>query len=85
MANKYVDAIASSLEEFQNTDFDFLNFISDKQVFIDLAWSGLQGTDAFNKKYPVGSADRKRFENRFSAELIGANYGGQNVIGRPCN
>jgi hypothetical protein len=47
MANKYVDAIASSLEEFQNTDF--LNFISDKQVFIDMAWSGLQGTDAFNK------------------------------------
>jgi hypothetical protein len=36
MANKYVDAIASSLEEFQNTDF--LNFISDKQVFIDMAW-----------------------------------------------
>jgi hypothetical protein len=83
MANKYVDAIASSLDEFQNTDF--LNFISDKQVFIDMAWSGLQGTDAFNKKYPVGSGDRKRFENRFSAELIGANYGGQNVIGRPCN
>jgi hypothetical protein len=34
--NKYVDTIASSLDEFQNTDF--LNFISDKQVFIDMAW-----------------------------------------------
>jgi hypothetical protein len=77
MANKYVDAIASSLEEFQNTDF--LNFISDKQVFIDMAWSGLQGTDAF-KKYPVGSGDEERFENRFSAELIGADYGGQMLL-----
>jgi hypothetical protein len=83
MANKYVDTIASSLDEFQNTDF--LNFTSDKQVFIDMAWSGLQGTDAFNKKYPVRSRDRKRFENRFSTELIGADYGGQNVIGKPCN
>jgi hypothetical protein len=32
---KYVDAIASSLEEFQKLTF---NFISDKQVFIDMAW-----------------------------------------------
>ena len=84
MANRYVDAIASSLEQYQaNTGFP--NFISDKQAFLDMAWSGLHGTDAFNKKYPVGSADRKRFENRFSAELIGADYGGQNVIGQPCN
>jgi hypothetical protein len=46
MANKYVDTIASSLDEFQNTDS---KFYSDKQVFIDMAWSGLQGTDALIK------------------------------------
>jgi hypothetical protein len=56
MANKYVDAIASSLEEFQNTDF--LNFISDKQVFIDMAWVAYR-VPMLLIKYPVGSGDEE--------------------------
>jgi hypothetical protein len=70
--NKYVDTIASSLDEFQNTDF--LNFTSDKQVFIDMAWSGLQ---EFSIKISSKKQRQKRFENRFSTELIGADYGGK--------
>jgi hypothetical protein len=56
MANKYVDAIASSLEEFQNTDF--LNFISDKQVFIDMAWVAYR-VPMLLIKISVGSGDRR--------------------------
>jgi hypothetical protein len=36
------------------------------------------GTDAFNKN--ISKAEQKRFENRFSAELIGADYGGQMLL-----
>jgi hypothetical protein len=57
MANKYVDTIASSLDEFQNTDS---KFYSDKQVFIDMAWSGLQGTDALIKISSSGRAEEIR-------------------------
>ncbi|CAM2868704.1 hypothetical protein [Flavobacterium frigoris] len=84
MANRYVNAIASALEEYQKK-INFPIFISDKQVFIDLAWSGLQGTDAYNKKYPGGSTDRKRLENTIIAEQIGTSYYGTNVTGKPCN
>jgi hypothetical protein len=84
MAKKYVDAIASSLEQYHvNTGLP--SYTTDKQAFLDMAWSGLQGTALFIKNYPDGSIQRKRLDNRIIAEQIGADYGGQNVVGKPCN
>jgi len=39
----------------------------------------------YNKKYPIGSANRKRLENTIIAESIGTSYYGTNVTGSPCN
>lgn len=84
MANKYVDAIASALEEYQaNTGIP--STLADKQVFLDMAWSGLQGTDVFNQKFPQGSADRNRIDARIGAEQNGLYYQGQYALGKPCN
>lgn len=44
MANKYIDAIASALEEYQTSTTGIPSSLADKQVFLDMAWSGLQGT-----------------------------------------
>jgi hypothetical protein len=84
MANKYVEAIASALEEYQaNTGIP--SSLADKQVFLDMAWSGLKDTDVFNKKFPAGSADRNRIDARVSAEQNGVYYQGQYAVGKPCN
>ena len=84
MANKYVEAIASALEEYQaNTGIP--SSLADKQVFLDMAWSGLQETDVYNKKFPAGSADRNRINARVSAEQNGVYYQGQYAVGKPCN
>lgn len=84
MANRYVDAIASALEEYQlNTGGP--NSAADKQAFQDMAWSGLQGTNIFDKKYPIGSADKNRLDGRIRAEQSGGYSTGQYPIGKPCN
>jgi hypothetical protein len=84
MATKYVEAIASALEEYQwNTTG--IPSSSDKQIFSDMAWSGLQGTDVFNEKYPEGSAGRNRIKARIGAEQNGVYSQGQYAIGKPCN
>jgi hypothetical protein len=84
MAYKYVDAIASALEDYQaNTGVP--SSLADKQVFLDMAWSGLQGTDVFNKKFPLGSDDKKRIDARIGAEQNGVYSQGQYAIGKPCN
>jgi len=80
MENKYVDAIASALEEYQaNTGIP--SSLADKQVFLDMAWSGLRGTDVYNKKFPAGSVDNNRILARIGAEQTQ----GYNAIGQPCN
>ncbi|CAH0337316.1 hypothetical protein FVB9288_03071 [Flavobacterium sp. CECT 9288] len=83
MANKYVDAIASALEKYHLGNTSRPVSLADKQVFADLAWSGLDGTEIFNKKYPIGSEERKRITNRLVAETIGV-YS-SDAIGKPCN
>ncbi|WP_158730378.1 MULTISPECIES: hypothetical protein [unclassified Flavobacterium] len=83
MANKYVNAIASALEKYHLGNTSGPVSLADKQVFADLAWSGLDGTEIFNKKYPKGSEERKRITNRLVAETIGI-YS-SNAIGKPCN
>jgi hypothetical protein len=82
MANSYVNTIASSLQEFQPG--------LPQQVYEDLAWGGLQAAPIFSIKFPVGSDDRSRIINRYTAESIGSSYGQgtaqvQVSLGQPCN
>lgn len=81
IANKYVSAITSALEEYQakNTQVPFT--FADKQVFEDMAWSGLVGTDVYNKKFSPGGVDDKRILARIGAEITQGYY----AIGKPCN
>ncbi|WP_417942811.1 hypothetical protein [Flavobacterium sp. RS13.1] len=82
MADKYVDAISKSLQEFQTGIAVGINEKAD-QIYLDLAWGGLYNTPIFDATYPSGT-DRERILNRKIAEQIGANYNGQSVIGNPC-
>ena len=85
MANKYVGAIASALEEYQDSTTMIPSSLADKQVFLDMAWSGLQGTDVYNIKFPAGSADNTRITARIAAETNGVYSQGQYAVGKPCN
>lgn len=85
MANKYVNAIASAIEEYQTSTTMIPSSLADKQVFLDMAWSGLQNTDVFDKKFPVGSAERSRILARIAAEINGVYSQGQYAVGKPCN
>lgn len=85
MANKYVDAIASALEEYQTSTTGIPSSLADKQVFLDLAWSGLQGTAVYNKKSQEGIIDDTRITARVSAEQTGSYRQGQYPVGAPCN
>ena len=81
MANKYVNAIASALEEYQWNDTGIPSSLADKQVFLDMAWSGLRGTDVYNKKFPAGGVD----DNRIFARIVAEQSQGYNAIGKSCN
>lgn len=84
MANKYVDAMASALQEYD------ANYLIDYQVYKDLAWGGLSGTPIFNETYPLGSAENTRILNRYRAESSGhaveqGTSNQQTPVGKPCN
>ncbi len=85
MADRYVDAIASAIQEYQLNETKTPASLTDKQAFLDMAWSGLQGTDVYNKKFPAGSADDKRITARIGAETNGVYSQGQYAVGKPCN
>ncbi|MBF4473759.1 hypothetical protein [Flavobacterium sp. HJJ] len=84
MANRYVDAMASALQEYD------ANYIIDYQVYKDLAWGGLSAAPIFDKTFPPGSAESNRILNRYKAESSGhaVEQGTQNAqspVGKPCN
>lgn len=79
MAIKYVDIIASALQEFDG------NYTIPYQVYTDLAWRGLMDTPAFKEKFPEGSPDNTRIKNRISAEQRGGSTGSEHPVGKPCN
>ncbi|CAM2870743.1 hypothetical protein [Flavobacterium frigoris] len=63
---------------------------SNHGVYTDMAWGGLVKTPIYNKKIPLGSAERARIENRYQAESLNRAVGQgtpsvQNPIGNPCN
>lgn len=84
MADKYVDAMASALQEYD------ANYIVPYQVYKDLAWGGLRDAPVFNATFPPGSAERIRITNRYNAESTGHSVGdgtpnAQTPVGKPCN
>lgn len=89
MANQYVDAIASALQEYQ-TGIAVPAGVQPNQVYTDLAWGGLIEAPVYYEKFTPGSADDTRIRNRYSCEQIGRNVGegtpfAQITIGNPCN
>jgi hypothetical protein len=84
MADKYVDAMASALQEYD------ANYTVPYQVYKDLAWGGLRDAPVFNATFPPGSAERIRITNRYNAESTGHSVGdgtpnAQTPVGKPCN
>jgi hypothetical protein len=87
IAKNYVYSIASAIQEFhtgQSVDSGFPS-----QVYLDMAWGGLQGTYIFNKDYPddpnhKNYKDRERIFARINTEKIGSQYGVNSPIGTPC-
>lgn len=84
MADKYVDAMASALQEYD------ANFTVPYQVYKDLAWGSLSEAPIFNKTYLPGTDENIRITNRYAAESSGHSTGQgtinqQNTIGKPCN
>jgi hypothetical protein len=84
MANRFVDAMASALQEFDG------NFIVPSQVYKDLAWGGLKDAPIFDATFPPGSADYVRIINRYNAEALGravdqGTPNEQSPVGKPCN
>ncbi|OIN56430.1 hypothetical protein BLX24_24985 [Arsenicibacter rosenii] len=76
-ARNYVSAIASALAEF-----DILRgYTHPFQFYEDLAWGGLEGTEAFNN---LDETVKIRISNRVRIELTGKDLNGnyQNQIGR---
>lgn len=87
IADKYVNAIASLIQEFHTGVPVSSGFPS--QVYLDLAWGGLQNTTIFNKNYPndpnhKNYQDRERILGRIIAEKKGEVYGINSPIGTPC-
>jgi len=82
IADKYVNAIASTIEQFHLGDTFHSGY--PRQVYLDMAWGGLKGTKIFNKTYPQGSADRDRILDRINTEMKGTPYQGYTPLGTPC-
>ncbi|VXB39457.1 conserved hypothetical protein [Flavobacterium sp. 9R] len=86
MAKIYVEAIATALEQFQwNETGGIPSTLADKQIFLDMAWSGLHKTAVFDKTYPIGNPNRDRILARILAEQNGVYSQGQYAIGKKCN
>ncbi|KFF12587.1 hypothetical protein [Flavobacterium hydatis] len=87
IAEKYVNSIASTIQEL-NTDSPVTSGYPN-QVYLDIAWAGLEGTYIFNKNYPndpndKNYNDRNRILSRGSIEKYNKPRGNQSPLGKPC-
>ncbi|MCC9017680.1 MULTISPECIES: hypothetical protein [Flavobacterium] len=81
IANRYVDIMASALQEF-NTGTPVASGAA-QQMYKDLAWGSLQGTPIYNAK--LSTADKDRIAQRKTVEARNKSRGNQNPQGKPCN
>ena len=88
MANSYVDAIGSALQEFQ-TGVAIPNGVKPDQLYTDLAWGGLSHAPIYDKHFSNKPQEKLRIENRYRCESNGGTAGSgtpyqQTAIGKPC-
>lgn len=83
MANQYVDAIGSTLQEYNKLNDP--KGIIPYQVYSDLAWGGLMDAPVFYEKFTPGSTDAIRIKNRYASESVGFKVGSESPVGKPCN
>ncbi|MGB1211180.1 MAG: hypothetical protein ACPG41_07130 [Lacinutrix venerupis] len=83
IASHYVDILARSLQEYHTG-----NAVGDNdeplQVYKDISWGGLLGTEVFNQVHPPFSDSRARIDNRIWAEKLNILFVDQEPIGEPC-
>jgi hypothetical protein len=87
IAKKYVNSIASTIQEFHTGQPVTSGF--PHQVYLDMAWGGLDKTKIFNTTYPndpnhKNYKDRERILGRIITEKKGDVYGIYSPIGTPC-
>ncbi|MFH6965858.1 hypothetical protein [Flavobacterium sp. FlaQc-28] len=87
MSEKYVNAIASTIQEFHTGQQVTSGF--PHQVYLDMAWGGLDKTKIFNENYPndpnhKNYKDRERIMARINTEKLGSVYGINTPLGTPC-
>lgn len=87
IARDYVNAIASTIEEFHTGQPVTSGY--PRQVYVDMAWGGLQNTYIFNKTYPENPnhknyKDRERIIARINTEKLGSVYGINTPVGTSC-
>ena len=83
MANQYVDAIGSALQEYNKLNDP--EGIIPYQVYSDLAWGGLIDAPVFYEKFTPGNTDEIRIKNRYASESVGHKVGSESPVGKPCN
>lgn len=84
MANLYINAIGSALQEYQ-TGIAVAESITPDQAYIDLAWGGLKGTPVYENHFKNNAIEKARVENRYNCEGTGTTKGNQIPLGKPCN
>lgn len=87
IAKKYVNSIASTIQEFHTGQPVTSGFPN--QVYLDMAWGGLDKTKIFNTTYPndpnhKNYKDRERILGRIITEKRGDVYSIYSPIGTPC-
>lgn len=88
IAEKFANTIASTIQEF-HTGAPVISGYP-YQVYLDLAWAGLSGTEVYRRNYPEDAthknyAEKQRIESRIYAETYNESRGGLNPLGKPCN
>jgi hypothetical protein len=87
IAKDYVNSIAVTIQEFHTGQPVGSGF--PRQVYLDMAWGGLTGTNIFNKNYPndpnnKNYKERERILDRINTEKLGSQYGINSPVGKPC-
>jgi hypothetical protein len=88
IANSYVEAIGSALQEFQ-TGIALPYGVKPNQIYTDLAWGGLKEAPIYDKHFSNKPQEKLRIENRYASEQTGHSVGdgtpqAQTPLGKPC-
>ncbi|KGO78858.1 hypothetical protein Q763_16370 [Flavobacterium beibuense F44-8] len=83
MAEKYVDALARALQEFQ-TGNPVPDNTSPSQNYTDLAWGGLKDAPIYQTTSSLTNEDRERINKRYASEIMNITIGTTVPLGDTC-